>query len=77
LCQGILEVGGKSDILERIKTRDAELRSLDVAEGIYFINAVDRGLNCRVGRHHVILDGRAESVERISEEGVYLVKTSR
>jgi hypothetical protein len=77
LCQSILDVGGKSDILERIKTRDAELWSLDVAKGVYFINSVDRGLHRGIGRCHVILDGRAERVERIGEEGVYLVETSR
>lgn len=60
LCQGILEICGKGDILERIKAGNAKLRGRDVAEGIQFINPIDRGLNRRIGCCYVVLNRCAQ-----------------
>lgn len=72
-----MEVGGKSDILERIETGDAQLRDRDVAKGIDFINPIYRSLNRGVGRCYIVLNRRAQRAECTCEEGVYLEEALR
>ena len=73
-CQRILEVRRKGNVLERIKTGNAKLGGLDVAERIYFVNPVDCGLNRGIGSCDIVLNRGAQRVERSCKKGVYLVK---
>ena len=76
-CQRILEIRRKGNILECIKTGNAKLGGLDVAERIYFVNPIDCGLNCGIGSCYVVLNRGAQRVECVCKKIVYLVKTSR
>ena len=60
LCQRVEKISGKSDILKRIETRDAKLWGLNVAKGIYFVNAIDCCLYRRICRRHIVLNRRAQ-----------------
>lgn len=56
LHQSGLEVGRNGDVRQRIKTRDIELRRLNIAKRVDFVYGVHGALNGGVKRSSVILE---------------------
>ena len=67
-----MKVAWKLNILQRIETRNVDLRGRNVSERVDFVDRINSRLDDRIGTLNIVLDICSEATEGVTKEVVEL-----